>query len=286
MRPAEVTADVWSGLLALSAGQPAAPDPAWSAAERAAWDLYVPLAAGSPEPFLFAQVGQSLDGRIATVSGDAADVSGEAGLCHLHRCRALAQAVVVGVRTALLDNPRLTIRLVPGPAPDRTGTPGPARVVIDPRGRLPDDARVLAEDGARRLVIQGVPRDRPPGVEVIRLPMAEGWIPPAAIREALTARGLTRVLIEGGGVTIAGFLEAGLLNRLHVGISPIIIGAGPSGLHTAPIARLADALRPQTHVYGLGAEVMFDCALAPAGSASRSTCPTKQAEPPLAARRA
>ena len=281
MRPAEVSADVWSGLLALRAGQPATPDPDWSAPERAAWDLYAPLAAPGPGPFLFAQVGQSLDGRIATVSGDAADVSGPAGLCHLHRCRALAQAVVVGVRTALLDNPRLTTRLVPGPA----GQPL-ARVVIDPRGRLPDDARVLADDGARRHVVQGVPRDRPAGVETVQLPMAEGWIHPAAIGAALAARGLTRVLIEGGGTTIAGFLEAGLLQRLHVAIAPIIIGAGPSGLRTAPIARLADALRPKTYVYGLGAEVMFDCALAPVGSASRSTCPTMQEDVPLAARRA
>ncbi len=283
MRPAEVTDDVWSRLLALHAGRAAAPEHHWSAPERAAWDLYAPLlGTGEPRPFLFAQVGQSLDGRIATVSGDATDVSGEAGLRHLHRCRALAQAVLVGVRTALLDDPRLTVRLVPG-LPEG---PGPARVIIDPRGRLPDDARALTDDGARRLVIQGVPRARPAGVEVVQLAMAEGWIHPAAIREALAARGLHRVLVEGGGVTIAGFLEAGLLQRLHVGIAPVIIGAGPSGLRTAPIARLADALRPETHIYGLGGEVMFDCALAPEGSASRSVCPTMQAESPLAARRA
>jgi riboflavin-specific deaminase-like protein len=197
---------------------------------------------------------------------------------HLHRCRALADAVLVGVRTALVDDPQLTVRHVDGTSP--------ARVVIDPRGRLPDDARVLAADGARRLVVQGCDTPRPPGVEVVRLPTTEGWIRPAAIRAALAERGLGRVLVEGGGVTIAGFLEAGLLQRLHVGISPIIIGAGPSGLRTTPIARLADALRPETAVYGLGAEVVFDCAFAAGGSASRSIWPTEQAEPPLAARRA
>ena len=63
----------------------------------------------------------------------------------------------------------------------------------------------------------------------------------------------------------------------------LIIGAGPSGLSTAPVARLADALRPETHVYGLDSDVIFDCALAPAGSASKSTWPTVQ---PLEARRA
>ncbi len=94
------------------------------------------------------------------------------------------------------------------------------------------------------------------------------------------------MLIEGGGVTIAGFLEAGLLDRLHVGIAPLIIGAGPSGLRTAPIARLADALRPETRVYGLGTDVIFDCALGAPGVASTSQCPTVQRAVPLAARRA
>jgi riboflavin-specific deaminase-like protein len=274
MQRAEVTDEVWEALLALrrDAGEPAAH---WPAEARAAWALYAPLAeAARGRSYVFAQVGQSLDGRIATVTGDAA-VSGPDGLRHLHRCRALADAVIVGVRTALTDDPRLTVRLVSGP--------NPARVVIDPRGRLPNRARLLAADGARRLVVQACDKPRPAGVEVIRLPAAGGWIEPGAIRDALAERGLNRVLVEGGGVTIAGFLDAGLLQRLHVAVAPLIIGAGPSGLSTAPVARLADALRPETHVYGLASDVVFDCALE-AGSASRSQWPTVQA--PLAARRA
>ena len=277
MQRAEVTDEVWSALLALRKGRRAGPRPHWPAEARAAWALYAPLAAdGRGAPYLFAQVGQSLDGRIATLSGDASAVSGPDGLKHLHRCRALADAVVVGVRTALGDDPRLTVRLVEGPSP--------ARVVIDPRGRLPDDAQVLRPDGARRLVVQSSGRKRPAGVEVIELPAADGWIDPAAIRAALAERGLERVLIEGGGVTIAGCLDAGLLQRLHVAIAPIIIGTGPSGLRTAPVARLADAIRPETHVYGLDSDVVFDCALAAAGKASRSRWPTVQPLPPAARR--
>jgi riboflavin-specific deaminase-like protein len=279
LQRAEVTDEVWSALLALRAGALAGPRRGWRPEARAAWALYAPLAGeGRDSPYLFAQVGQSLDGRIATVSGDAAEVSGPEGLCHLHRCRALADAVVVGVRTALADDPRLTVRLVPG----RT----PARVVIDPRGRLPDSARAFADDGARRLVVQTRATPRPDGVETVVLPAADGWIRPDHIRDALAERGLRRVLVEGGGRTIAGFLEAGLLHRLHVGIAPVIIGAGPSGLRTAPIARLADALRPETHVYGLGSDVVFDCALGSSGSASRSRWPTMQVAEPLAASRA
>ena len=277
MQRADVTDEVWSSLLAVAEGRPGGPRRHWSAAERAAFMLYAPIARGADDgPCLFAQVGQSLDGRIATASGDASDVSGPDGLRHLHRCRALADAVVVGVRTALADDPRLTVRLVPGASP--------ARVVVDPRGRLPDDARPLAADGARRIVIQACDRPRPAGVEVIRLPAADGWICPEAIAAALAARGLRRVLIEGGGVTIGHFLDAGLLFRLHVAIAPVIIGAGPAGLRTSPIARLADALRPETHVYGLDSDVIFDCALD--GSASRSTWPTLARPAALAASRA
>jgi riboflavin-specific deaminase-like protein len=274
-----MTDRVWTALLALKSGNGAsAPDDA-SDGEAAAWALYAPLAApGGEGPFCFAQVGQSLDGRVATVSGDAADVSGPDGLRHLHRCRALADAVVVGVRTALTDDPRMTVRLVSGP--------NPARIVIDPRGRLPDDAVPLRDDGVRRIVVQACDRPRPAGVEVARLSASDGWISPEAIRAVLGRLGFRRVLVEGGGVTIAGFLEAGLLQRLHVGVSPLIIGAGPTGLRTAPVARLADALRPETRVYGLDSDVIFDCALDACGAAIKSTWPTMQEVPAQAARRA
>src|SRR6187402_131582 len=93
------------------------------------------------------QIGQSLDGRIATESGHSKYINGPSGLTHLHRLRALVDAVVIGVGTAVADNPQLTVRRVSGPHP--------ARVVIDPRGRLPPDARLLADDGVRRIVIVG-----------------------------------------------------------------------------------------------------------------------------------
>lgn len=266
MQRADVTDEVWRAVLALRNGVVTRPSPRWSAEARAAWDLYAPLAAPAGDAFLFAQVGQSLDGRIATSDGDATEVSGPEGLRHLHRCRALADAVVVGVRTALQDDPRLTVRLVEGPSP--------ARVVIDPRGRLPDTAKALADPSVRRVVIQACNRSRPAGVEVVRLPAADGWFEPRDIAVALGDLGFGRVLVEGGCVTIQRFLDAGLLDRLHVAVSPLIIGDGPSGLRMAPVARLRDALRPRTHVYGLDTDVVFDCALSPGASARRSRWPT------------
>ncbi|MEO1079509.1 MAG: RibD family protein [Pseudomonadota bacterium] len=226
----------------------------WTNGERLALDLYGPLARRDLGPSVVAQVGQSLDGRVATVTGDARDVSGPDGLCHLHRMRALADAVVIGVRTALHDSPRLTVRLCDGK--------NPARVVIDPQGRLPDHAPLLAEDGARRIVFQAVDRDRPGGVTAIRLKLHNGQLDPADIVEALHGEGLHSLLVEGGGNTIARFLEAELLTRMQLAIAPLLIGDGPQGI-TLPTStrRLADAIRPDTRAFSLGSDVVFDCGL-------------------------
>ncbi len=132
-------------------------------------------------------------------------------------------------------------------------------------GRLPNDAGLLTDETARRVVIQAVDKPRPKGVEVIRLERAE-WISPREIVMALRGLGLNRLLIEGGGITIAQFLEADYLTRLHVAVAPLLIGAGPQGLTTAPVATLAQARRPKTRIFSLGSDVVFDCALTSAPS--------------------
>jgi riboflavin-specific deaminase-like protein len=201
-----------------------------------------------------AQIGQSLDGRIATVAGDARDVSGEDGLAHLHRLRALVDGVVIGVGTALHDKPRLTVRLCSGQ--------NPARIVIDPNGRLPDDAPVLTDDGTRRIVIQAVNRPRPDGVEVIRLPLAGRFFRADTVLAALRKTGLNKLLIEGGAITISAFLDARLLDRLHVAVAPLLIGAGPAALTTQrPELKLAQCIRPETRIFSLGSDVLFDCVM-------------------------
>ena len=256
MQTVEVTARVWDRILALRDGRGCACCGRWSAGEQAALSLYAPLARRDLGPVTVAQIGQSLDGRIATVSGDAKDISGPDGLAHLHRMRALVDGVLIGARTALHDRPRLTVRMCKGE--------NPARILLDPRGRVPDDMEIFREDGARRIVVQAVDRPRPAGVEVIHLPEGEGWFAPGDILAALQARGIAALLVEGGGITIGRLLEAGLLTRLQVAISPLLIGAGPASLTLrAPVARLADAIRPETRAFGLGPEVVFDCALAP-----------------------
>ncbi|MGE0747436.1 MAG: RibD family protein [Rhodospirillales bacterium] len=211
-------------------------------------------AIAAPGPFVVAQLGQSLDGRIATLSGESRYINGTGALDHLHRLRAEVDAVVVGVGTVVADDPQLTVRRVSGR--------NPARVVIDPAGRVPADARCLADDGALRIIVRAVERPVAPGVEAVVLPAEGGWIAPARIVGALAARGLSRILIEGGARTISGFIDAGCVDRLHVLVATMILGSGKPGLELAPLAALHQAMRPAAQVSILpDGDVLFDCDL-------------------------
>lgn len=219
-----------------------------------------PRPSGKGGRYVVAQLGQSLDGRIATPSGESKYINGPHALDHLHALRASVDAVLVGVGTVCADDPLLTVRRVPGRSP--------ARVVIDPSGRADPHARCFADDGTRRLVVRrpGVTAPLPAGVEAVDC-AGDGPFAPAAILEALAARGLCRVLVEGGAHTLSAFLEAGCLDALHVFVSPVILGAGRIGLTRKACDTLADALRPSTraHVFPDG-DVLFECDLAGAGA--------------------
>jgi diaminohydroxyphosphoribosylaminopyrimidine deaminase / 5-amino-6-(5-phosphoribosylamino)uracil reductase len=221
------------------------------------WDgIFGPLRQGTIDDLMIVgQCGQSIDARIATPSGHSHYINSEDGLAHLHRLRALVDAVMIGVGTAVADDPQLTVRRVAGP--------NPARVIIDPNSRLPPTARALAADGARRLVITraGARTTLPTEIEVLPIAADNGRLPPAAIVAALAAHGLRRILVEGGADTVSRFLAAGCLDRLHILVAPIILGAGRSSLALPPIERVDQAVRAPMRVHVLGRDVLLDCDL-------------------------
>ena len=227
-----------------------------SPAARDLLDLLLPVQLRAD--LVIGQAGQSLDGRIATAGGDSRYVTGPADIRRLHRLRALVDAVVVGAGTVAADDPRLTVREVAGR--------NPARVVLDPAGRLGAGRRMFRDGAAPTLVIRraggGAPAAGPAGCEVLRLPAergaAGGGFAPAAVVRALRARGYRRLLIEGGGATVSRFLQAGALDRLHVTVAPLLIGSGPPALTLDPIDSLSDALRPRCRRFPLGDDVLFD----------------------------
>lgn len=245
-------AAVWQAILAVAGGE----KPAASLRRTAQWRVYAPLllAKQAGAPFVIGQIGQSLDGRCATVSGHSHYINGQQALLHLHRLRALVDAVVVGVGTALADDPQLTVRHAAGPQP--------ARVVIDPSGRLPAGRRCLADDGVRCLVVRNEAAPGLEGAELVRVAATDRLLPPRAILAALRERGLQRVLIEGGPQTLSHVLAADCLDRLHMLVGPMIIGSGRPALQLPAIERLDEALRPETAVYSFpGGDLLFDCAL-------------------------
>ena len=221
------------------------------------WDaIFGPLRRDAADGLIVVgQIGQSLDGRVATTSGHSRYINGPAGLAHLHRLRAIVDAVVVGVGTALSDDPQLTVRHVVGL--------NPARVVIDPNARLPAGAKMFARDGLRRLVMTAhdAKPQLPADIEIVRLQSFQRRIAPEAILSALHERGLRRILIEGGAETVSRFLVAGCLDRLHVVVAPIIIGNGRPSFNLPPIERVQEALRAPMKIHQLDGDVLFDCDL-------------------------
>ena len=213
------------------------------------------LNARGDRPFVVAQLGQSLDGRIATLTGESRWINRDAALDHVHRLRSAVDAVVVGIGTALADDPLLNVRRVLGRSP--------ARVVIDPRMRLPERARCMkGDDGVGRVLVRPCATAGHDGIDTIQVALEDGIMPPKAIVDALFQRGFKRLLIEGGATTVSAFIDAGVVDRLHVLVAPVILGSGKTGLSLVPIARLADAYRPKTDVYVLAdGDVLFDCQL-------------------------
>jgi|AntDeeMetagen681_2_1112603.scaffolds.fasta_scaffold04213_2 riboflavin-specific deaminase-like protein len=229
-------------------GWSAAPTPDADAALM--FDLYLPLCATAADSLVLAQMGQSLDGYVATAEGDACYVTGEADRAHLHCLRALVDAVIVGAGTVTADDPRLTVRAVEGDQP--------VRVVLARNGALDPAAQVLADGAGPTLVVHAEDAE-PVGCDGLALATdADGYFNPHTLLGALAARGLRRVLVEGGGQTVSRFLNARALQRMHVTVAPLLIGAGRRGIDLSASNSLGEALRPSAKRYVLGEDVLFD----------------------------
>jgi riboflavin-specific deaminase-like protein len=235
----------------------------WDAQALELFELFIPLLDFRPEgaAWVIAQLGQSLDGCVATRTGDSSFINGSENLLHLHRLRAMCDAVIVGAGTVAADNPRLTTRRVAGPHP--------TRVLLDPQLRLAgylQTAHVFNDGQAPTLwlcdarwrdeAVAQVGADRVLAVSELLRDDATPQLAHAVT--ALRSRGLTRLFVEGGGVTVSRFLEQGCLDRLHLAVAPIIIGDGRPGLRFAGPARLADCPRPRCRVYRMGPDHLWD----------------------------
>lgn len=238
----------------------------WPTPAQSLFDLFKPLLDLQTRTgeWVVAQLGQSLDGCVATRTGDSHFINGPDNIRHLHRLRALSDAVLIGAGSVAADNPQLTTRHVPGP--------NPVRVLLDPRlglEALVPTAKVFvdrevptlwltdARYGARAESLVG--RERTLAVDGL---LRDDGTPELALAvAALRARGLKRLFVEGGGVTVSRFVAQGCLDRLHLAVAPLIIGNGRPGLSFEGAARLADCHRPAHKVHAMGVDQLWDLQL-------------------------
>jgi diaminohydroxyphosphoribosylaminopyrimidine deaminase/5-amino-6-(5-phosphoribosylamino)uracil reductase len=214
--------------------------------------------------YVLGRLAQSLDGRIATISGASHWISGQEDVVHTHRLRALFDAVVVGAGTVRADDPQLTTREVEGASP--------VRVVLDTDRRLHADYRVFREAPETLLLCAvDAPGDDHMGeASVLRLPRAREGLDIGAVIAALAGRGLRRIFVEGGGITVSRFLAAGALDRLHVTIAPLLIGSGIPAFTLPEATSLTEGLRLDWSVHHVGADLLLDIPLARMRPGARS----------------
>ncbi|MCW2513068.1 MAG: riboflavin-specific deaminase-like protein [Mycobacterium sp.] len=197
--------------------------------------------AAEDRPYVVLKFAQTLDGRIATSTGDAKWISGEAERGISHALRAACDAVLVGVGTVMTDDPLLTVRLVDGTSP--------LRVVLDSTLRLPPTAQILGQDAATTVITtrrasagrRTALHER--GVRVHVVPSSPRGVDLPAALSRLRAAGTLTLLVEGGARVITSMLGAGLVDRLVVGIAPTIIGAGTEAVGALGITTVADGIR-------------------------------------------
>ena len=211
-------------------------------------------------PVVTVSYAQTLDGRLATADGSSQWISSSESLRFAHTLRAKHEAIMVGAGTACRDDPRLTVRLVPGN--------NPLRVVVDSTLRTPLTAAVLANGAAAGTVFAVTERasaDRCAeanllGATVLRLPAGtEGHVDLKALLSELYASGVRSVLVEGGAALITSLLCNRLVDRLAVCVAPKILGSGIEAVGDLGICELDESLALiDTSITPYGVDVVFD----------------------------
>jgi len=172
-------------------------------------------------PFVIAKFAMSLDGKIATRTGDSKWISGEESRRFVHELRKQSDAILVGINTVLADDPLLTARDENG----STLSQQPLRVIVDSHGRTPKAAKLLTQPGQTLIAtVKGTGGDNSATVETLAFPSSKGRVDLADLLQTLGERDITSVFVEGGGTILGSLFDQGLVDKVVAFVSPVIIG--------------------------------------------------------------
>jgi len=216
-------------------------------------------------PLVTLKFAQTLDGRIATTTGDSRWISSDKFRRLAHQLRATSDAVMVGIDTVLADNPQLTVRLVKGR--------NPTRVILDSRLRIPLDAEVVKSQEIAPTIIattshadeKKLSRLREMGIEVLIIPEGEiGEVDLKNLLHSLGKREISSVLVEGGAGVITSLLRQNLADKLVIAVAPRIMGKGIEAVGELNIREVSQTLKLSFRkVYKVGEDLVIEARINP-----------------------
>ena len=200
-------------------------------------------------PFVIAKFAMSLDGKIATKSGDSKWITNDEARKYVHNLRHTMDAIMVGVNTIIIDNPHLTARGCGGKG--GVGKAQPLRLVVDSKGKVSLGAHIFEPPGEVLLAVvepfdpQKKEEFTQAGTEVIEVPGRDGLVDIGELLRVLGQRNIVTILVEGGGKLLGSFFDYGLVDKVYAFIAPVIIGGreAKTAVGGNGVAKITEALR-------------------------------------------
>ena len=214
------------------------------------FDIFLPIILNSnKEPYVIGHLAQSLDGFIATNSGESKYISCKQNIEHIHRIRAISDVILVGAKTILYDNPMLTTRLVKGN--------NPMRLVLDPRDKIRESKNIFKNPDKNSFKIISM-NQKNKNEKNFRLPTLKNNFKASNLLKLFKKLNKRIIFIEGGGYTISNFYESNLLNRFHLCLSPILIGQGKNSFLIKGKRFMRDFKNHKINYYEMGKDILCD----------------------------
>tara|TARA_B100000949_G_C14277963_1_gene450454 strand:- start:482 stop:1339 length:858 start_codon:yes stop_codon:yes gene_type:complete len=214
------------------------------------FDIFLPIILNNnKEPYVIGHLAQSLDGFIATNSGESKYISCKQNIEHIHRIRAISDVILVGAKTILYDNPMLTTRLVKGN--------NPMRLILDPRDKISESKKIFKNPDKNSFKIISM-NQKNKNEKNFRLPTVKNNFKANNLLKLFKKLNKRIIFIEGGGYTISNFYENNLLDRFHLCLSPILIGQGKNSFLIKGKRFMRDFKNHKINYYEMGKDILCD----------------------------